>query len=134
MLLVLPLRMIILTFSIFCYPSWKLLLIVLSSLSAFFFECPNLTKIVIPSSVELNDDHSLTLCTQLKEITFMHPSSVTLICASCFKKCISLCYVIFEAPSSLPVMCSFAFSNCILLKEISIPSSLIYMKPFVFQI
>lgn len=83
-----------------------------------FFDCPNLARVSISSTVLSIGDSAFVSCTSLTELTL--GSGVRTVGVSAFYDCSALETV--TIPSSVTAIGYGAFSNCISLQEVYIPS------------
>jgi hypothetical protein len=84
-----------------------------------FFDCSNVTSVIIPNSVTSIGDCAFLECTGLKEITI--PNSVTSIGDFAFEDCSSLTAITIPNGVSSIGFCTFV--GCISLTEVNIPAS-----------
>jgi len=84
-----------------------------------FYECSNLTWVVIPNSVVSIGDHSFQGCTGLSFIII--PESVTTIGYSAFR---STGLTIVTIPNSVTSLKAWAFQDCTNLTTVTIPNTL----------
>jgi len=85
-----------------------------------FWDCRNLTSIVIPDSVTGIGNQAFLCCTSLTSIVI--PNSVTVIGDAVFSECASLTSIVI--PNSVTAISNDAFYNCISLTSIVIPDSI----------
>ena len=84
-----------------------------------FYECRNLSSIIIPSSVRGIDYAAFSICTSLSFITI--PNSVTTIGEKAFSSCTSLSSI--TIPNSVTTIGNETFNSCTSLSSITIPNS-----------
>ena len=84
-----------------------------------FYDCGNVTNIMIPECVSSIDEYAFCKCISLKEMTI--PEGVTSIAPAVFNGCTSLTKV--TLPDTVSEIYWFAFENCSSLTEITIPNS-----------
>ena len=96
--------------------------------SLAFFECSELTSVVIPDSICFIDSSAFMDCKALTRITV--PSSVTEIGSSAFRTCTSLKEVTLS--EGITSIGQGAFANCFSLTEISLPESLVFLGASAF--
>ncbi|KAK8839930.1 hypothetical protein M9Y10_031645 [Tritrichomonas musculus] len=94
-----------------------------------FFNCNEIEKIIIPSSVTSVGDFVFNRCSSLREITI--PSSITSIGYSAFRGCSSLIQI--TIPSSVTSIGECSFNECSSLREITIPSSVTSIGDYAFS-
>ena len=97
--------------------------------SLAFFECSELTSVVIPDSICFIDSSAFMDCKALTRITV--PSSVTEIGPSAFWACTSLKEVTLS--EGITSIGQGAFVNCFSLTEISLPESLVFLGASAFR-
>ncbi len=86
-----------------------------------FYNCGNLTNVVIPNSTTSIEDSAFRNCTNLTSITISE--SIISIGDRVFYNCSNLISVYFEESSQLTFLGSAVFYNCSGLKNIVIPNS-----------
>ena len=96
--------------------------------SAAFYNCLNLTKASLPSTVTTIGDYAFKGCTNLKEVNMSE--SVTYIGGSAFGECSSLQEV--DLPEGITTIEYGAFVGCIGLTTLTIPSTVTYIGNYVF--
>lgn len=84
-----------------------------------FAECPELTGVTIPTTVNEIGDHAFENCTGLTELTI--PESVTTIGARAFVGCTELTSI--DIPASVTELGIWAFLNCDKLTDVYIHNS-----------
>lgn len=94
-----------------------------------FYNCENLTSVVIPDTVTSVGYQAFCSCDNLISVTI--PESVTEIAASTFSFCFNLEEV--ALPETIISIGRFAFSNCYNLKSINIPDSVAYIDEGAFS-
>lgn len=85
-----------------------------------FYNCYNLTEVVIPLSITTIEDLAFYSCLKLSKVVV--PESVTVVGKSAFMYCKNLQYV--SLPNSLSTIGFRAFSGCVGLTSITLPVSL----------
>ncbi len=85
-----------------------------------FSDCPNLTKVVLPSSLTTIGNDAFADCTALEEITL--PDSVTKLESGIFTRCTSLKKA--KLSDSLTKLGEQLFYGCTSLTEVSLPTGL----------
>ena len=101
----------------------------LKNIGSYTFKgCKNLTEIILPESLESLGSFAFDGCTSLTSINI--PNGVTCIDVSTFSDCSSLMSV--TIPDSVTSINYGAFSNCESLAEIEIPDSVTYIGPSAF--
>ena len=85
-----------------------------------FFDCENLEKIILPSSLSKIGSNAFTYCEKLKEIDLSN-TKIEVIRNETFVHCINLSKIFF--PDTLKRIDNFVFYNCKNLKEITIPNN-----------
>ena len=79
-----------------------------------FAECPELTGVIIPTSITEIEDHAFENCSGLTEVVI--PETVTTIGSRAFVGCTSLTSI--EIPASITTFGIWAFLNCDNLKDV----------------
>ena len=90
-----------------------------TSIGSAFYECVNLTSVIIPNSVTSIDDYTFQECSGLTSVTI--PNSVTSIGEQAFYNCSGLTSV--TIPNSVTSIGHDAFNNCRNLTSATIGSS-----------
>ena len=106
--------------------------------SEAFYDCPDLTSVVIPSSITSIGDRAFCKCSGLSSVNL--PNSVTSIGLGAFSSCSSLDFPIYNVhifahlptscaneytiPEGIEIIAGAAFSNCVNLTSITIPNSI----------
>ncbi|NCA92023.1 hypothetical protein EOM82_02055 [bacterium] len=86
-----------------------------------FANCTNLTKIVIPASVELIESGAFKNCTSLREIIFVEGTAPLTIEEGAFENCAAL--TAFTVPDRISVLEDGAFEGCVNIKDIYVYAS-----------
>lgn len=94
-----------------------------------FLGCKNLTNVVIPKGVVSIGYAAFLGCYNLTDIVI--PESVTSIGTSAFNGCISLTSI--DIPESVTTIDSFAFAHCSNLTSITIPNSVTSVGEYAFE-
>ena len=94
-----------------------------------FFECNNLTSVIIPNTVTAINEQTFSSCSGLTSVTI--PNSVTAIHSSAFEECSSLTSI--TIPNSVTYIGWYAFSGCSSLTSIIIPNSVTYIGEWAFS-
>lgn len=94
-----------------------------------FFNCKNLTQIMLPEGVDEIGDFAFFNCKSLRQIVL--PKGVTRIGKSAFEYCKSLTEITLS--EGLTEIGIEAFRNCVHLKRIEIPDSVVKIGAFAFQ-
>ena len=94
-----------------------------------FFNCSNLTSVIIPVGVTSISDHAFYGCSNLASVTI--PKGMTNIGNYVFYCCSSLMSV--TIPASVTSIGSSAFSGCSSLTSVSIPESVTSISGYVFH-
>ncbi|WP_417431157.1 leucine-rich repeat protein [Halpernia sp.] len=93
-----------------------------------FYDCDNLTSIVIPNSVTSIDNVSFSYCSNLNSVTL--PNTLTSIGIQAFEWCTALTSIII--PDSVTFLGASAFSNCISLTSVKLSNSLTTIQDATF--
>ncbi len=93
-----------------------------------FYECDNITSIVIPNSVTVINERTFYSCDSLVSVTI--PSSVIGIEDHAFYFCTSLTSV--TIPDSVEYIGNYAFGACNSLINVNIPNSVTALRSYVF--
>ncbi len=100
-----------------------------SSSNCSFYNCKNLSEIVLPETIEYIGKNAFSYCSILKEINI--PNGVTTIGKNSFSNCKEIKKInISEGVNSI---CDGAFTNCTKLTQISIPESVTTIGISVFS-
>lgn len=83
---------------------------------SFFYQCENLTKVSLPSTLETIEAYAFCGCGRLSELSFSRCSRFKEIQDAAFEGCVSLTHV--SLPDSLVVLGSAAFSGCRSLERV----------------
>lgn len=94
-----------------------------------FYDCYNLTKIIIPNSVRRIGRDAFRKCSNLTTITI--PNGVTYIEESAFSSCENLTYV--TIPNTVIKIAWDVFYNCTSLTSITIPTSVTWIGCWAFE-
>ena len=94
-----------------------------------FYNCTNLTNILIPINITNIEDYAFYNCENLTEIEI--PNSVTGIGESAFRGCSSLTSI--EIPNSVTSIGNYAFYYCESLTSIEIPNSVTSIGDYAFD-
>lgn len=86
-----------------------------------FYNCKNLKKVIIPSSVKIIDENAFCGCNSLTDVII--PDSVESIGYGAFSHCTSLSNI--TIPNSVTNIADYAFYKCSNLLNITIPDSVI---------
>lgn len=82
-----------------------------------FYNCKNMTKVVVPSTIESVGYQCFRYCEKLTDVTL--PDNLPFLSESMFSECVSLEEIVL--PSHITEIPEFCFSNCSGLKSIVIP-------------
>lgn len=93
-----------------------------------FYECLNLTSIIIPEGVTSIGDHAFSECSSLASITI--PEGVTSIGGFAFHYCSSLTSI--TIPEDVISIGDYAFADCSSLTSINIPEGVTSIGEFAF--
>lgn len=94
-----------------------------------FFNCVQLTSVVIPNTITQIDKQAFFGCSSLTSITI--PNSVTEIGISAFSQCTSLSQI--NIPESVIEIGNHAFSGCNSISSVVIPTSITKINDYVFS-
>ena len=94
-----------------------------------FYECKNLRKVILPSSLTTIDAYSFYNCTSLTTIVL--PQSVRFIGTSAFDGCTLLSQI--NLPQAITTIESSTFKNCSSLREITIPNKVTTIDRYIFE-
>ncbi|MDR1690441.1 MAG: leucine-rich repeat protein, partial [Candidatus Methanoplasma sp.] len=94
-----------------------------------FYDCTNLTNVIIPSGVAAIGDSAFAICSSLRSINI--PNGVVTIGLNAFDQCRNLTGINF--PNSLVMIGSNAFYECSGLTSITIPRSVIFIGDSAFS-
>ena len=95
-----------------------------------FYQCTNLTNVIMPNSVTSIGGFAFNGCTGLTSVTI--PNSVTSIGDAAFQGCTSLTSI--TIPSGVTSIGTMAFDNCSGLASITIPSGVTSIGDYAFRI
>lgn len=84
-----------------------------------FYNCRNLTKVNLPSTLTMIRNNAFQMCQSLTSIAL--PNSITTIGNNCFSGCQSLSSV--NIPTGVNTLNSYIFQNCKALKTLVIPNN-----------
>lgn len=90
--------------------------------------CPNLTNVVLPSTLKSINYYSFFGCKKLEKISI--PENVSFICSSAFEDCISLKEI--KLPANLKKINSRTFADCVNLINVVLPEELESIENFAF--
>ncbi len=93
-----------------------------------FYECQNLTKVIIPESVTAIGPYSFYNCTSLEEATL--PNTISTIWDYSFRGCSSLKEIII--PSSVTTIRPYAFCGCHSVTELTVPGTVKTLESGMF--
>ena len=93
-----------------------------------FYDCEELTSVIIPNSVTSIGDGAFFGCERLRSINI--PNSVTSIGERAFAECFGLTTI--NIPNSVTSIFERAFENCIGLTSITIPNSVTIIGDYAF--
>lgn len=94
-----------------------------------FAENKNISKVIIPDSVENLDEAIFYNCSKLKEVKL--PKNLKYIPSDTFSECTSLKSI--SIPKSVTKIGQGAFNGCESLKEIKLPANIDYIADFAFD-
>lgn len=94
-----------------------------------FYDCSELTSVIIPNSITEIGDWAFAGCSSLTSVTI--PDSVTYITDGAFSHCSSLTSI--TIPDSVISIGHVAFSNCTGLTSVTIPDNVIAIDESAFQ-
>ena len=100
----------------------------ITSVTGIFYQCPNLEKVTLPSTIKILGRDCFYECFALKEITV--PDTVTVIGANCFWKCENLPNI--PLPSGLTQIGSWAFACCHNQTDAMIPKTVTSLGDYAF--
>ena len=98
---------------------------------AVFFECRNLTNIVLPQNLTYINNSMFAFCDSLTNESFSIPNSVSVIGSNVFNNCQSLTSI--QLPDGLQKIGENAFNECSNLESIVVPQNVTVIESRVFN-